>query len=60
MKQKNIKLFVLHTTLSIIIKLFLVRVINDLPIHQYTIDLNELYKTDDFKKIELFFTDIEI
>lgn len=52
--------FALHTTLSIIIKLFLVRIINDLPTNPYKIDLNELYKTDDFKKIELFFTDIEM
>ncbi len=52
--------FALHTTLSIIIKLFLVRIINDLPTNPYVIDLDELYKTDDFKKIELFFADIEM
>lgn len=52
--------FALHTTLSIIIKLFLVRIINDLPTNQYKIVLDDLYKTADFKEIKDFFTDIEM
>lgn len=52
-------LFALHTTLSIIIKLLLVRVINDMPSIISKLDLDELYKTNSLKQIQEFLTQME-
>lgn len=52
-------LFALHTTLSIIIKLLLVRTINDMPNIDSKITLDDFYKTDDFQSIKDFFEKIE-
>ncbi|MBE6429541.1 MAG: SAM-dependent DNA methyltransferase [Campylobacter sp.] len=51
--------FALHTTLSIIIKLFLARIINDMPDNELNIDLDKLYKTDSLKEVKAFFEKIE-
>lgn len=50
--------FALHTTLSIIIKLLLVRVINDMP-NISNINLDELYKTN-LSKTKDFFESMEL
>lgn len=51
--------FALHTTLSIIIKLLLVRVINDMPDIVSKLDLDEFYKTDSLEKIQKFLAQME-
>ncbi|WP_139452218.1 SAM-dependent DNA methyltransferase [Campylobacter armoricus] len=51
--------FALHTTLSIIIKLLLVRIVNDMPKIISPLDLDELYQTSNLKKIQEFFTKME-
>ncbi|HEB7536809.1 TPA: N-6 DNA methylase [Campylobacter coli] len=51
--------FALHTTLSIIIKLLLVRIVNDMPKIISPLDLDELYKTSSLKEIREFFTKME-
>lgn len=53
-------LFALHTTLSVIIKLLLVRIINDMPNITSKTNLDDLYKTSDFKPIKDFFEKMEI
>lgn len=52
-------LFALHTTLSIIIKLLLVRMVNDMPKLTQKLDLDDFYKTDNLKHIQEFFTKME-
>lgn len=51
--------FALHTALSIIIKLLLVRIVNDMPKIISPLDLDNLYKTSSLKQIQEFFTKIE-
>lgn len=51
--------FALHTTLSIIIKLLLVRIVNDMPKIISKIDLDDLYKSNSLKKINDFLIDME-
>ena len=54
-------LFVLHTTISIIIKLLLMRIVNDRPeIQDFDkVKLDELYKTDKLIELQNFFNKIE-
>ncbi|CRF52606.1 Eco57I restriction-modification methylase domain-containing protein [Helicobacter ailurogastricus] len=52
-------LFALHTTLSIIIKLLLIRIINDKPEVTAKTDLHKLYKTSHLSKLRSFFGEIE-
>ena len=51
--------FALHTTLSIIIKLLLVRIVNDMPKIISPLNLDNLYKTSSLKEIREFFTKME-
>lgn len=51
--------FALHTTLSIIIKVLLVRIINDMPKLGSKLDLDEFYKSSSLKQMQEFFTKIE-
>ncbi|BCZ18106.1 hypothetical protein NHP190003_13880 [Helicobacter sp. NHP19-003] len=52
-------LFALHTTLSILIKLLLMRIINDRPEVTLKRNLDNLYKTGDLSELRSFFRDIE-
>lgn len=53
-------LFSLHTTLSIIIKLILVKMINDMPINSNKLDLVNIYKTNNINEIIDFLAKFEI
>lgn len=52
-------LFALHTTLSLIIKLLIVRIINDMKENRFKDDLDKYYKNIDIKIIKNFFEKIE-
>ena len=52
-------LFALHTTLSVIIKLLLVRIINDMPQISQRIVLDDFYKESSLEKVSKFFVDME-
>lgn len=52
-------LFALHTTLSVIIKLLLVRIINDMPQISQRITLDDFYKENSLEKVRNFFITME-
>lgn len=52
-------LFALHTTLSIIIKLLLAQIIDNLPQIQTKINIEKFYKENNLTNLKQFFTNIE-